>query len=452
MAVLVCDAIPGKGKTSACINMMNRDLDSRFIFVTQYLTEVDRIKQGCAGREFLSPERKYENGFRKLSDIEDLLRKGKNIATTHALFTSYTEDTKQYIRDGRYTLVLDEVVDVMGITKLAKCDIEVLFKGGVLKEDEGGVCEWDFEEYGDDKDGLFYDEMLKARSKNFLHFMDRYFCWTIPPDLFTCFRNVYVLTYLFYGQPLRCFFDVHGIGYSYIDVREGADGYEFCGTGESSRSVELRDKIHVLAHDGANSIGEGRTSLSFNWYRKESMKDGQPGLVKLKRSLQNVFRNVYHCSANENLWTTYKAFAGSVKGKGYWTSFISYNKRASNEYADRRYLAYLVNNFPRPWEAEYYRARDSDMSSGTYALSILIQWVFRSAIRNGQEVWLYLPSARMRGLLAGWLEALAKGEDLQYIRDLAVEEREIRNKKQSIKQSAILQKTEYLRGFKGRGS
>ena len=92
------------------------------------------------------------------------------------------------------------------------------------------------------------------------------------------------------------------------------------------------------------------------------------------------------------------------------------------------------------------------MSSGTYALSILIQWVFRSAIRNGQEVWLYLPSARMRGLLAGWLEALAKGEDLQYIRDLAVEEREIRNKKQSIKQSAILQKTEYLRGFKGRGS
>jgi hypothetical protein len=42
---------------------------------------------------------------------------------------------------------------------------------------------------------------------------------------------------------------------------------------------------------------------------------------------------------------------------------------------------------------------DSDM----YALSSLIQWVWRSAIREGNPITLYVPSSRMRGLLIKWL-------------------------------------------------
>ena len=47
-----------------------------------------------------------------------------------------------------------------------------------------------------------------------------------------------------------------------------------------------------------------------------------------------------------------------------------------------------------------------------YAISTLIQWVFRSAIRKGEEVWLYLPSRRMRELFTEWLDNLAEGKDL----------------------------------------
>jgi hypothetical protein len=42
---------------------------------------------------------------------------------------------------------------------------------------------------------------------------------------------------------------------------------------------------------------------------------------------------------------------------------------------------------------------DGDM----YALSSLIQWVWRSAIRDGKPIILYVPSSRMRGLLIKWL-------------------------------------------------
>ena len=39
----------------------------------------------------------------------------------------------------------------------------------------------------------------------------------------------------------------------------------------------------------------------------------------------------------------------------------------------------------------------------TWALSELIQWVFRSAIRENKEINVYIPSERMRNLLVEWL-------------------------------------------------
>ena len=38
-----------------------------------------------------------------------------------------------------------------------------------------------------------------------------------------------------------------------------------------------------------------------------------------------------------------------------------------------------------------------------YALSEMIQWIFRSAIRNGESIQIYIPSQRMRQLLIDWL-------------------------------------------------
>ena len=52
------------------------------------------------------------------------------------------------------------------------------------------------------------------------------------------------------------------------------------------------------------------------------------------------------------------------------------------------------------------------MEEDAYALSELIQWIFRSAIRDGKEIWLYIPSKRMRNLLIDWIGG-DKPEDLK---------------------------------------
>ena len=64
---------------------------------------------------------------------------------------------------------------------------------------------------------------------------------------------------------------------------------------------------------------------------------------------------------------------------------------------------------------DYVEIRDEDFGDSLYdepypnediwALSELIQWLFRSAIREEKEVNLYMPSSRMRSLLKDWLDS-----------------------------------------------
>ena len=34
----------------------------------------------------------------------------------------------------------------------------------------------------------------------------------------------------------------------------------------------------------------------------------------------------------------------------------------------------------------------------------MLQFIWRSAIRNGEEIWVYIPSIRMRSLLKKWIQ------------------------------------------------
>ena len=415
MKVRVCDALCGSGKTSACINMMNERVDTKFIFVTQYLSEVERIKSKCSSRGFVSPDSDIKVGLTKLADIHQLMREGKNIATTHSLFVSYTEETKQLIMDQKYVLVLDEVVDVLCPADLSSSDLKLLIKSNALTDDGDGFT-WTDEEYdANDERCKFREEMLRAKSKNFLRYDDNFFFWAIPPELFTCFSEAYVLTYMFHSQTLRCFFDLYGIEYKVIGAKKVGTDYAFCEIEDMDRARELRYKVHILENEKLNAVGDSRTSLSFSWYRSEKHDDETSDIIRIRKNITNIFKNIWRAPSDKTMWTTFKDYREAIENKGYKNSFVTYNKRASNDYCERQYLAYCVNNFPRPWEAKYFKDRGVEVNGDTYALSILIQWMFRSAIRRDEEIWIYIPSVRMRTLLKLWLDKLSEGNDLEPI-------------------------------------
>lgn len=412
MDVKVCDAICGAGKTLSCINMMNNDSKNKYIFITPYLDEVERIKTSCACKGFVSPERGKENNYSKLNGILALLRQGKNIASTHALFSSYTEEIKQLIRDQHYILVLDEVIDLFQPVKLDSGDIQFLVRNNIAKKEEDNVI-WDDDEYN----GVLFGEIMQvSKSRNLIDYDGSFYFWSLPIDVFNCFSEVYVLTYLFEYQMLKYFFDANKIKYQLIGTKKFNGIYQFCSMEEMDRRRNLKEKIHVIKSEKLNEVGNKPFSLSSGWFERESREEGQPMLTVLKNALRNTFRHK-RANSQDIMWTTLNRFKVYLKGKGYSNSFVTFNKRATNNYSNRHVLAYCLNVYMMPWMKNYLlRLGAKDVNQDMYALSILVQWLFRSAVRKGDEIWLYIPSKRMRYLLMKWLDNLEQGKDLEEIK------------------------------------
>ena len=108
--------------------------------------------------------------------------------------------------------------------------------------------------------------------------------------------------------------------------------------------------------------------------------------------------------STENMWTTFNMAQDILKGPRYTKGFVSHNARATNKYREKRNLAYLVNKFLPPALVQYFGKKGVEVNEELFAVSELIQWLFRSALRDENPVALFLPSERMRTLLNKWIE------------------------------------------------
>jgi len=121
------------------------------------------------------------------------------------------------------------------------------------------------------------------------------------------------------------------------------------------------------------------------------------------------FKNMLGLPAQYNMWTTFESYEPILKGKGYAGGaknrcFLPVNTKGTNEYAHKIALAYTVNIFMNPTYKRFFTVRGLCVDEDTYATNEMVQWIWRSAIRNGEPITLYIPSDRMRGLLVKWLE------------------------------------------------
>lgn len=391
--------------------MMNSNKDTKYIFITPYLDEVERIRRACSEREFVSPERKYSHGYSKLEHLHSLLKAGKNIASTHALFSCYTEETKELLKEGHYTLVLDEVLDLFHPVSYDGGDINLLVRNKIARKQDDNIV-WDDEEYA----GVVFSELMQmSKSKNLVDYDGQFFFWAVPIDVFRCFDDCYVLTYLFEYQLLKYYFDIYSIPYKLIGTSRRGREYNFCPIEEMDRKIELRDKIHICDNPKYNDIGNPGFSLSAAWFDRAVREPGEPKIKDLQKKLYSFF-NQRGRPCGDKMWTTLNRYKSELKGKGYASGFIVFNKRASNDFADRHELAYCLNVFMQPWMKNYLlKLGVREVNQDMYALSVLIQWIFRSAIRNGEDIYIYIPSKRMRFLLETWLDNLAMGHDLKEI-------------------------------------
>ena len=211
----------GSGKSSAAIRYMNEHADKRFIFITPYLSETERIRKNCAKLNFIEPSDKLkEYGFKKSTHTMALIERGENISTTHQAFKGYTQDTLDHIREKGYTLIIDENVEILETFEYHPADLQLAIDAGYIKE-ENGV-------YTLVKDGYsgtaLREMMYLLKSRELIKVTERdkdpLFFWALPPNLLTSFTDVFILTYLFPGQTLSTSWIFTILSTSLLELRE----------------------------------------------------------------------------------------------------------------------------------------------------------------------------------------------------------------------------------------
>lgn len=396
--VKIVDMLMGSGKTSAAINYINSaDPEERFLYITPYLDEIERIKEYCAGKDFNDPK---ELGT-KLNGIKHLLGKGKNIVSTHALFHRFDNEAIDLCRIRDYTLIMDEVTDVIEKYEISDEDFRILREEFVDIDEDTGLIHWRNPE--DNYVGKFSEEKRLCELGCLAYYGGSVMMWLFPVEAFNAFKHVYILTYMFRAQIQRYYYDYYQLPYSYVYVTgDSIENYTFTDNAEQISEIEydFPNLIHILEDKKLNQIGAREYDLSKNWYTRNS---GNAVMTQLKNNITNYFINKRKTKTTRNLWTTFKDFRNELSGKGYGRAFVPLNMRASNKYRDRISVAYPVNRYLNTGIKNFFLQHDVEVDEDGFALSEMLQFIWRSAIRDGKEIWIYVPSFRMRELLKNWI-------------------------------------------------
>lgn len=418
----VIDAIMGSGKTTAMLQKINRSYGLRFIYVTPYLDEIDRVISGT--RDFKQPE---DKGSSKLESLHKLLLNGHNVAMTHQLFLMATQETIELIYHGKYFLILDEALqtlhkynDIAPKDKMVNWgDIKWLRDEGYIEADEHYNVTWKGR-INDDKE-WHYSEVQRLALNGSLKWIDKNLFWEYPAEIFRAFQSIFILTYLFSNTMLDMYLQMNGFKYEMVSVEDHDGKFELC---DYTDSLEKRQELAKLIdiYDGKyNEIGDNPYAFSKKWIEKQDREQ----IKTIKKAMRN-YKNLVKAEAANVMWTAIKTarFVEKIEGiMGFnyirkltaeekalpekelrkLKQFVPVNARATNDFADRTVLMYMANRFLNPEYEKYFHARGYTLDEDQFAISELVQWIWRSAIRKNQKIHIFIPSIRMRNLLKQWL-------------------------------------------------
>lgn len=412
--VTVIDAVMGSGKSQWAIRDIEKSVNP-IMYVTPYLDEVERFTSSIS--KMVSPFNQEVNGDTKSASLKRLIEKGYNIATTHSLFSLMSDDVLKLIGEKSYDLILDEVIDAYQTYPMTNQDYLLLKEKEYIYIDkitsriysnDDETCKYIKKDTYNT--GVFYD-FFQCVENNMIYEHNNTPIVEYPTKMFRIFNHVTVLTYMFQGSTLKAYFDINKIKYDIKTIPNKnsinenifdmmayemgilTDNLKFTGK-------EFKHKVEIINKDKLNYLDTDKTSvLSSSWYKKH----GRYQSKEIGSKCRSFFRSVCKAKSEECLYTVFKEQLTNLSVPNYSSAFVVMNIRATNKYAKRKYGAYLVNRYIHPIVKGFILSKEADIDENAYALSEMLQWLWRLRIRNGESIKVYIPSKRMRVLLDNWL-------------------------------------------------
>lgn len=417
MKIEILDELCGTGKTHAIIQWMKNNPLKRYLYVSPLLSEIEgRIFTECSELSFQYPEN--INGDSKSSHLFKLLQEGQNIAFTHALYSRLSKNHLRIIRDMNYTLIVDEEVSmieplVSGSNHgYSNSDLKYLYDDNKIKidKDNHGCILWNWCDYGE---GAKYSKLKAMCDLEMVYGVEtddgvNSLVIQLPMELINACSRVVLVSYLFDGSVMETFLKMKGVEIIPFDLKSEGLSLRY-----SSDQIKEKIKPLITFCETPSTKKIGRKRLTYTWYRSEMTDDDCKLLASAIRSVGRTA----DAKPADMMWTlpkdrvTGKRSNGKyVKPKGYNSSecFVHCSCRATNEYSHKTTLVHALYRHPNVTVEKYLNHHGFQVDIEAFALSEMIQWIWRSRIRNMEPITLSILSYRMRILFQEWLEAKCK--------------------------------------------
>lgn len=401
------DSIMGSGKTQGVIQWMLNNPQNKYLYVSPMLTEVEeRIPTACQALEFTYPcTEEYKT---KGQHLLKLLEEGCNVSFTHSLFTDLTKQHLALIRKHEYVLIVDEEVAFIEPYKgnYSRDDIVSLEKAGHIRVEEDNLGRVVWQWYDDNEmNDTAYSKLKRMSDLGMLYCAKRdrkIMVVHLPIELVQSSRRVILLTYLFKGSVMESFMDLKGI--EIVPFKEVIPP-------KTTKDVLTKAKSLITFIDTTTTKAVSNLSMSSTWYSKNATTadlerisnaifsvyrkfgDKESFIFTAPKSLadyeyvkeERLKRNIIHKKMPKDVDWIYCG----TKATNMW-SHKSIAVHAYNRYVNTAIKAYLQ---------DYGTPPDDDM----FALSEMVQWIFRTCIRNDEPLQLCILNSRMKRLLTDWL-------------------------------------------------
>ena len=407
MKIEVLDAIMGSGKTQGIINWMCNNPQNKYLYVSPMLSEVEeRIPTDCAELEFTFPT---DDNQTKSKSLLKLLREGRNISFTHSLFSDLSRHHLNEISKQGYVLIIDEEVSLIEPYggKYKKGDITSLEKAGHIKvhEDNLGMVEWLWD---DMEDNTQYSSLKRLCEVNMLYCSKRdrdMMVIQLPLALVESTQRTIILSYLFRGSVMESFLKLKGL--DVVDFTE-------VSLLKTTEDVKNQAKSLITLKQTPTSKQICKWGMSSTWWAYHATKE------QLSR-VGSVIYSVYRKVGKDNLLITLpKDNVSRLTNKNNKNNrcaipknmssddvFLYCGARATNNYSHKHTVVHAYNRYVnlvvKAYLQDYGKELNAIPDDDQYALSELIQWLWRTRIRNDLPIDVYILSERMEKLLYNWL-------------------------------------------------
>ena len=330
---------------------------------------------------------------------------GCNVATTHALYADVAMLARRGLLD-EYDTIADEVLDVCAQvpgTSARSFDQFYIECGHAIVDSDGQVRptpKWDAEV--DTVSDTLREQLYRlARAGMLYRVDDTFFMWALPKELLTSGRSFTVYTYMAEGSMFLAYLKKLGIAWHHD--RDASQDAEFRRRAQSLiglRSIDRLARSNLSFTGQANNAALGKhVSAALRGLRRGALKDVP---------LENV-----PVTCRKDRWFEKGEDAPRKRKAGPYArgtklfegvEWIANTTRGTNNYAHTSHLIYLYDQNMNPYIRRWLGLGGGREAQDRYALSELIQWVYRSRVRRGEPIVLYLPSERMQRLLREWMD------------------------------------------------